>query len=186
MAKEKNIKVISITDHDNIDGSKKLVAVKNDKVYRYSGVELTAKATKGRMHIVGLNIDLDNIELNDTLKEMKELLEYCSFEITSDGGVFTGPNGNSILFPFSGQYNKFTFDQTKKAYVANNLISTVVDENDITQTYELYTKTAEVTFVNGYLNTVTIEMCDDNTFENVYLNLVFTFSDINNTTVELQ
>ena len=39
-----------------------------------------------------------------TLKEMKELLEYCSFEITSDGGVFTGPNGNSILFPFSGQY----------------------------------------------------------------------------------
>lgn len=39
-----------------------------------------------------------------TLKEMEELLEYCSFEITSDGGVFTGPNGNSILFPFSGQY----------------------------------------------------------------------------------
>ena len=88
-------------------------------------------------------------------------------------------------FPFSGRYNDFTFDETKNAYVAENLKSTVVDESDITQTYDLYNKKAEVTFINGYLNTITVEMCDDETYENVYLSLVFTFSDINNTTVEI-
>ena len=86
-------------------------------------------------------------------------------------------------FPFSGKYNEFTYDQSKKAYVVENLKSTVVDESDITQTYDLFNKKAEITFLNGYLNTITVEMCDDETYENVYLSLVFTFSDINNTTV---
>ena len=86
-------------------------------------------------------------------------------------------------FPFSGKYDQFTFDQTKKAYVVQNLKSTVVDESDLSQTYDLYNKKAELTFINGYLNSVTVEMCEDETYEHVYLSLVFTFSDINNTTV---
>lgn len=88
-------------------------------------------------------------------------------------------------FPFSGRYNEFTYDEAKKAYVVENLKSTVVDESDITQTYDLYNKKAEVTFINGYLNTVTVEMCEDETYEHVYLSLVFTFSNINNTVVEI-
>lgn len=77
---EKNgVDIIALTDHDNIDGSKELIRCNNKRRYVYSGVELTAKATKGRMHIVGLNIDLDNIELNDTLKEMKEASIYNIF-----------------------------------------------------------------------------------------------------------
>lgn len=89
-------------------------------------------------------------------------------------------------FPFSGRYDDFTFDETKNAYVAQNLKSTVVDESDINETYDLYNKKAEITFVNGYLNTITVEMCEDETYEDVYLSLVFTFSDINNTTVEIE
>lgn len=88
-------------------------------------------------------------------------------------------------FPFSGKYDEFTFDQEKNAYVVQNLTSVVVDESDITNTYTLYNKIAEIQFVNGYLNTVTVEMCEDDTFEDVYLSLVFTFSDINNTTVNI-
>ena len=88
-------------------------------------------------------------------------------------------------FPFSGRYSDFTFDETQNAYVAQNLKSTVVDESDITQTYDLFNKKAEITFINGYLNTITVEMCDDETYENVYLSLVFTFSNINNTTVDI-
>lgn len=87
--------------------------------------------------------------------------------------------------PFAGMYDDFTFDQTKNAYVAENLVSTVVDEEDITETYDLFNKKAEITFINGYLNTVSIELCEDDTFEDVYLSLVFTFSDINNTIVEI-
>ena len=88
-------------------------------------------------------------------------------------------------FPFSGKYNDFTFDQTKNAYVAQNIKSTVVDESDITKTYDLFNKIAEIKFVNGYLNTITVEMCEDDTYENVYLSLVFTFSDINRTVVNV-
>lgn len=87
--------------------------------------------------------------------------------------------------PFAGMYNNFTFDQTKKAYVAENLTSTVIDEEDITKTYDLFNKKAEITFINGYLNTVSIELCENNKFEDVYLSLVFTFSDINKTTVNV-
>ena len=88
-------------------------------------------------------------------------------------------------FPFSGRYNDFAFDQTKNAYVANNIVSTVINEEDITETYEIFNKKAEITFINGYLNTVSIELCSDNTFTNVYLSLTFTFSDINKTTVDI-
>ena len=88
-------------------------------------------------------------------------------------------------FPFSGKYSEFTFNETTNTYVKHNLVSTVVDESDIAQTYELYNKTAEIKFVNGYLNTVYVELCEDNTFGDPYLTLTFTFTDINNTTVVL-
>ncbi len=88
-------------------------------------------------------------------------------------------------FPFADNYDDFTFDQTKNAYVAQNFTSTVINEEDVNDTYDLYTKSAEVTFINGYLNTISIELCEDNTFEDVYSSFVFTFSDINSTTVEV-
>ena len=75
-AKQNNVGILAITDHDNIDGSKELIALKDPEIYVYSGVELTAKAPKGRMHILGYNIDLENPELNKTLKEMHEASIY--------------------------------------------------------------------------------------------------------------
>ena len=86
-------------------------------------------------------------------------------------------------FPFSGKYSEFAFDETTNTYIKHNLTSTVVDESDITQTYELYNKVAKISFVNGYLNTVYVELCQDATFGDPYLTLTFTFSDINATTV---
>lgn len=88
-------------------------------------------------------------------------------------------------FSFSGKYRDFTFDTTKNAYVAQNLTVSVVSEDDISKTYDIDNKTVEVTFINGYLNTIKIELCEDNTFENVIQTFTFTFSDINNTTVIL-
>jgi hypothetical protein len=88
-------------------------------------------------------------------------------------------------FPFANNYDDFTYDSTKKAYVANNFTVAVVNEEDITDTYDLHTKKAEVSFVNGYLNTITIELAEDNTYANVYSSFVFTFSNINSTTVAI-
>ena len=75
-AQDLNIGVLAITDHDNIEGSKELVKLKPQGLEIYSGVELTAKVNKGRMHILGYNIDLDNLELNRVLKEQKEAAIY--------------------------------------------------------------------------------------------------------------
>lgn len=76
LAKEKNITVYAITDHDDIEGSKKLVNLPHDGITIYSGVELNAKVDKGQMHILGYNIDLYNNDLNNKLKELKENSKY--------------------------------------------------------------------------------------------------------------
>ena len=72
LAKEKGLEYFAITDHDDIEGSKKLIESKHDGITVYSGVELNAKVDKGQMHILGYNIDLYNEELNNRLKELKE------------------------------------------------------------------------------------------------------------------
>lgn len=123
----------------------------------------------------------------------------CSNHFIVNGSVKEGETGTfanthefyigvtrtvSMYFPFANNYNDFTFDQTKNAYVASNITSTMVDEYDPTDTYDLYTKTAEVTFIDGYLNTVKVSLCDK-TFTDVFASFTFTFSNINSTTVTL-
>lgn len=76
LAKKANITTLAITDHDNIEGSKELIRLNPEGINIYSGVELTAKANKGRMHILGYNIDLENENLNKKLKEMKDASIY--------------------------------------------------------------------------------------------------------------
>lgn len=72
LVKEKNITVISLTDHDEIEGSRRLVETPHEGITIYSGVELNAKVDKGQMHILGYNIDLDNKDLKEKLKDLKE------------------------------------------------------------------------------------------------------------------
>ncbi len=111
--------------------------------------------------------------------------------LEDESGVFASSTNKykgltaSIMsyFPFADHYGKFTFDQTKKAYVAENFVSTVVNEENINETYDIYTKSAEVTFRNGYLNTIAISLTEDNNYINVYSTFMFTFSNINNTVV---
>ncbi|MBQ8192552.1 MAG: PHP domain-containing protein [Bacilli bacterium] len=76
LAKDKGLWTIALTDHDNIEGSKEIVKLNDDKINIYSGVELTAKVPKGRMHILGYNMDLENKKLNQTLKEMRDASIY--------------------------------------------------------------------------------------------------------------
>lgn len=72
LAKNNKIDVLAITDHDDIEGSKKLIESNHQGITVYSGVELNAKVDKGQMHILGYNIDLYNKSLNNRLKELKE------------------------------------------------------------------------------------------------------------------
>lgn len=102
---------------------------------------------------------------------------------TNDNVLYKSVTKNMSMFlPFKNYYDSFTFDETKNAYVCENLESEVVDDYDITKKDTLYTKSAEVTFNNGYLKTVKVELCDS-TYTEVFASFTFTFSDINATTV---
>lgn len=69
---KQNTTKIALTDHDNIEGSKEIIKINKGRLYIYSGVELTIKASKGRFHLVGVNIDLENEQLNKELRTLKE------------------------------------------------------------------------------------------------------------------
>ncbi len=88
-------------------------------------------------------------------------------------------------FPFSGKYNQFTYDSAKKVYTVERLKSTVINESDITEILDIYNKRVEIQFVNGYLSTVYVELCQDEEYGEPFSVLTFTFSNINNTTVTL-
>ena len=58
--KEAGISTFSITDHDTILGCKQLEGFKEPGLTFIPGVELSAAVPKGRMHILGYNIDIPN------------------------------------------------------------------------------------------------------------------------------
>ena len=76
LAIDKGIGTLAITDHNTIEGIKKVN--KNDDIIVVSGIkiingiELSAKTDIGRMHILGYGIDLNNEALNKKLLEIKD------------------------------------------------------------------------------------------------------------------
>ena len=76
LAIDKRIGTIAITDHDTIEGIKKVN--KNEDIIVDSGIEiingieLSAKSNKGRMHILGYGIDLNNKALNKKMIDLKD------------------------------------------------------------------------------------------------------------------
>ena len=76
LAIKNNIGTLAITDHDTIDGiksvNKNAKFIKKSGIKIINGIELTAKVSKGRMHILGYYIDLENKELNKKMEELKD------------------------------------------------------------------------------------------------------------------
>jgi predicted metal-dependent phosphoesterase TrpH len=72
-AKKKGLRVIAITDHDTIEGLKEGMR-EGDKtgVEVIPGVELSADASKGTMHLLGYFIDPDCAVLADKLKILQQ------------------------------------------------------------------------------------------------------------------
>ena len=71
LAIEKNIKTIAITDHDTVNGIKKIRNLQLGNIEIITGIELSAKATKGTFHILGYDLDLDSKILSDKMSELK-------------------------------------------------------------------------------------------------------------------
>lgn len=75
LASSKNLKTISITDHDNVLAYQHITD--NKDIQLIPGVELSAAVDKGRMHILGYGIDTRDEKLNKVLTNLKESnIEY--------------------------------------------------------------------------------------------------------------
>ncbi len=72
LAIKNNIGTIALTDHDTIDGIKTVDKEKYPEIRIINGIELTAKVDKGRMHILGYNIDLNNRILKQKMAILKD------------------------------------------------------------------------------------------------------------------
>ena len=115
--------------------------------------------------------------VNGTLKESE------SGTFSSTETIYQSVKINMMmLVPFANSYNDFTFNETKKVYEAQDVTTTLVNDYDVTQTTEIFHKTAEVSFIDGYLNSLSFIMTDK-TFTDVVATFTFTFSNINNTTI---
>lgn len=117
LAINKNIKVLSITDHDTIDGLKEAVEyVKNKDILFIPGIELKAQCKNGQMHILGYNIDYTSLNLQEKLNDLvnkrnirnAKYIEYfrsLGFDISleelqeiSGGNVIAKPHFIRLLF----------------------------------------------------------------------------------------
>lgn len=72
------IRTLSITDHDNLGGIKNIDwgyllinGISKEMVELIPGIELSAKVPVGQMHILGYGIDIENKELNDKIKTLR-------------------------------------------------------------------------------------------------------------------
>lgn len=76
LAINKKIGTLAITDHDTIEGIKKVNRNENiivdSGIEIINGIELSAKTDKGRMHILGYGIDLNNKSLNKKMVDLKD------------------------------------------------------------------------------------------------------------------
>ena len=77
----KNIKLthLAITDHDNISALKTINENDIEDLELITGVELTAKTSKGRMHILGYNIDIYNEKLNQKLNNRNDIYNFMLY-----------------------------------------------------------------------------------------------------------
>ena len=70
-----NIKYLSITDHDTLSGYRKAKKIVDnsysDQIVLIPGVEISTSFEGSNIHLLGYFFDIDNIELNEILKQLQ-------------------------------------------------------------------------------------------------------------------
>ncbi len=83
-ATNKKIGIISITDHNNVNGVKEILTTKDplpENIKIIPGVELTAQHPRGHMHILGYDINPKSRAMNEILNEYKTQNIYYTMEL---------------------------------------------------------------------------------------------------------
>lgn len=114
LAIENRIGTLAITDHDTIQGIKKVN--RNDSLIIDSGIniingiELSAKTNKGKMHILGYDFDINDKTLNDKIIELKNNSIYSVMAIINqlkiDYGIIFDSHDIKDLFSNVGNIGR--------------------------------------------------------------------------------
>ena len=76
LAIEKRVGILGITDHDTLEGVKKIdrsdSLIIESGIQVINGIELSAKVPKGRMHILGYDIDINDVNINKEMEQIKD------------------------------------------------------------------------------------------------------------------
>ncbi len=116
MAKQNNVKYISITDHDNVDAyTDELFDYANkNNVILIAGVEISTKTDKCGIHVLGYNYDLNNKDLKDQLCKLRnarhDYLRKVSNKLSNLGFIVNTNELDKI-------------DSVTKGHIANDVVN---------------------------------------------------------------
>ena len=106
LAAKNGVSVLGITDHDTLLGVQRLC--KNPKFVLpdmeiVPGIEITAKVSKGSMHILGYGLDIYNKDLINEMKKQKEkriasLMAICDYLKKNNNIYFSSEEINEVIF----------------------------------------------------------------------------------------
>ncbi len=106
--KSNDIRIFALTDHDTIEGCKKIASILPNNITFISGIELTCEEDNIKSHILGFNCDYNNKQLNALIQKgkilrkqkletrLKYLKDVWNIELTDDEKKWLS-NVNSIV-----------------------------------------------------------------------------------------
>ena len=97
-ALNRNIKYLSITDHDTLSGFKKAKKIVDksfkDEINLIPGVEISTCYEGSSIHLLGYFFDVNNIELNEILKHLQkrrnEFAKNVIYNLNEEGLILNG------------------------------------------------------------------------------------------------
>jgi len=78
-----NVTTISITDHDTTDAytDELINYAKNNNIELIKGIEISTKTNKSGLHILGYNLDINNLVLKDKLDKIKNSRHIYLYDV---------------------------------------------------------------------------------------------------------
>ncbi len=128
IAKQNNVKIISIADHDNISVYTKELFdyAKEKEINLIPAVEISTKLNKHSIHILGYNIDLDNETLIDELKKSRNQRVIYLKEVTEK---------LTELGYYLNLDNLLKIEGVTKGHIAKEVVNNQKNKNKLLQEY---------------------------------------------------
>lgn len=145
MARQRDLKAISITDHDTVDGTDEAVAAAAEfGVRAVPGIELSVFDGDIHFHLLGYNLDWKNKGLKDGLKRLQESRQKRNQAIIrrlKDMGHDVSEEELRVISPGG---------QTGRPHIAQLLVNKKIVKS-IDQAFDLYLKKGKSAYVSRFI-----------------------------------